>query len=97
MLRHIVMWKFNDGVNIPKVGEEIRTELLALCEKMDEVVRADIIYNTLPTSTHDMILSMDVADKAALQKCATSRKHMDIVDTLINPNTNSRVSIDYMV
>jgi len=30
MLRHIVMWKFNDGVNIPKVGEEIRTELLAL-------------------------------------------------------------------
>lgn len=23
MLRHIVMWKFNEGVNIPRVGEEI--------------------------------------------------------------------------
>lgn len=97
MLRHIVMWKFNEGINIPRVGEEIKTSLLSLCEKMDEVVRADVIYNTLPTSTHDMILSMDVLDKAALQKYATSREHVEIADTLIKPNTNSRVAIDYMV
>ncbi len=97
MLRHIVMWKFNEGVNIPRVGEEIKSSLLDLCNRMDEVVNADIVFNILPTSTHDLILILDAKDKAALDKYATSREHVAIVDSLIKPNTNSRVAIDYFI
>ena len=97
MLRHIVMWKFNEGVDRQIVGEEIKSNLLDLCKSMDEVVMADVIYNVLPTSTHDIILILDVKDKAALDKYASCREHIAIVDSLIKPNTNSRVAIDYFV
>ena len=97
MLRHIVMWKFNEGINIPRLGEEIKTSLLDLCEKMSEVEHADVVYNILPTSTHDIILILDVKDKAALDRYSLSREHVAIVDSLIKPNTNSRVAIDYFI
>ena len=41
MLRHIVMWKFNEGVDKQVIGEEIKSSLLDLCKSMDEVVKAD--------------------------------------------------------
>jgi len=97
MLRHIVMWKFNEGINIPRLGEEIKTSLLELCGRMSEVEHADVVYNILPTSTHDIILILDVKDKAAIEKYAPRREHIAIVDSLIKPNTNSRVAIDYFV
>ena len=97
MLRHIVMWKFNEGVDKQSIGEEIKSSLLELCKSMDEVIMADIVYNVLPTSTHDIILILDVKDKAALDKYASSREHIAIVDSLIKPNTNSRVAIDYFI
>lgn len=95
MLRHIVMWKFNEGVDKQSIGEEIKSSLLDLCKSMDEVIMADIVYNVLPTSTHDIILILDVKDEAALNKYATSKEHVEIVESLIKPNTNSRVAIDF--
>ena len=56
---------------------------------------ADIVYNVLPTSTHDIILTLDVKDEAALDKYAKSKEHVAIVESLIKPNTNSRVAIDF--
>ena len=97
MLRHIVMWKFNEGINITRLGEEIKTSLIELCGRMSEVENADVVYNILPTSTHDIILILDVKDKAALDKYTSCREHIAIVDSLIKPNTNSRVAIDYFV
>ena len=97
MLRHIVMWKFNEGVDKLSIGEEIKSSLLELCKSMDEVIMAGIVYNVLPTSTHDIILILDVKDKAALDKYASSEEHIAIVDSLIKPNTNSRVAIDYFI
>ena len=95
MLKHIVMWKFNEGVDRQIVGEEIKSNLLDLCKSMDEVVMADVIYNVLPTSTHDIILRLGVKDEDALNKYATSKEHVAIVESLIKPNTNSRVAIDF--
>ena len=95
MLRHIVMWKFNEGINIPRLGEEIKTSLLELCGRMSEVEHADVVYNILPTSTHDIILILGVKDEDALNKYATSKEHVAIVESLIKPNTNSRVAIDF--
>ena len=97
MLKHIVMWKFNEGVDRQIVGEEIKSSLLDLCKSMDEVIMADIVYNVLPTSTHDIILTLDVKDEAALDKYAKSKEHVAIVESLIKPNTNSRVAIDYFI
>ena len=71
MLRHIVMWKFNEGVDKQIIGEEIKSSLLDLCKSMDEVVKADVVYNVLPTSTHDLVLILDVNDEDALNKYAT--------------------------
>ena len=95
MLRHIVMWKFNEGVDKQITGEEIKSSLLDLCKSMDEVVKADVVYNVLPTSTHDLVLILDVNDYEALNKYATSKEHVAIVESLIKPNTNSRVAIDF--
>ena len=95
MLRHIVMWKFNEGVDKQSIGEEIKSSLLDLCKSMDEVIMADIVYNVLPTSTHDIILILDAKDEDALNKYATSKEHVAIVENLIKPNTNSRVAIDF--
>ena len=95
MLRHIVMWKFNEGVDKQVIGEEIKSSLLDLCKSMDEVVKADVVYNVLHTSTHDLVLILDVNDEDALNKYATSKEHVAIVESLIKPNTNSRVAIDF--
>lgn len=96
MLRHIVMWKFNEGVDKQSIGEEIKSSLIDLCKSMDEVIMADIVYNVLPTSTHDIILILDVKDEDVLNKYATSKEHVAIVENLIKPNTNSRVAIDIL-
>jgi hypothetical protein len=96
MLRHIVMWKFNEGVDSKAVGEEIKKRILTLCDSMPEAKRGEVVYIPLSTSTHDIILSVDVDDEEALQKYATSKEHVDIAETLIKPNTNSRVAIDYL-
>ena len=45
MLKHIVMWKFNEGVEKQSIGEEIKSSLIDLCKSMDEVIMADIVYN----------------------------------------------------
>jgi stress responsive A/B barrel domain protein len=89
------MWKFNEGVDKQIIGEEIKSSLLDLCKSMDEVVKADVFYNVLPTSTHDLVLILDVNDEDALNKYATSKEHVAIVESLIKPNTNSRVAIDF--
>ena len=96
MLKHIVMWKFNECVDKQIIGEEIKSSLLNLCKSMDEVIMADIVYNVLPTSTHDIILILDEKDEDALNKYATSKEHVAIVENLIKPNTNSRVAIDIL-
>ncbi|WP_455034315.1 Dabb family protein [Lachnoanaerobaculum gingivalis] len=96
MLKHIVMWKFNECVDKQIIGKEIKSSLLNLCKSMDEVIMADIVYNVLPTSTHDIILILDVKDEDALNKYATSKEHVAIVENLIKPNTNSRVAIDIL-
>ena len=97
MLRHIVMWKFNEGVDAKKIGEEIKSRLLSLCESMGEVKGAELVYSTLKTSTHDMLLVVDLDDEEALQKYANSKEHLDIAKTLIKPNTNSRTAVDYFL
>lgn len=95
MLRHIVMWKFNEGIDREKIGANVKNRIEALCEAMPEVKRGEVIYNTLSTGTHDMLLSIDVQDEAALRKYAASKAHVEIVETLIKPNTNGRAAIDY--
>jgi len=40
-------------------------------------------------------LILDVNDEDALNKYATSKEHVAIVESLIKPNTNSRVAIDF--
>ena len=96
MLRHIVMWKFNEGVDCEYIGAKIKGRILAFCDSMPEVKRSEVIYSPLSTSTHDIMLSIDVDDEEALQKYATSKEHVEIAEILIKPNTNSRVAMDYL-
>ena len=44
MLRHIVMWKFNEGVDSKAVGEEIKKRILTLCDSMPEAKRGEVVY-----------------------------------------------------
>jgi stress responsive A/B barrel domain protein len=66
--------------------------------KKYRLFRAYKIFSFIQLSnyrTHDLVLILDVNDEDALNKYATSKEHVAIVESLIKPNTNSRVAIDF--
>jgi len=86
---------FNEGVDRQIVGEEIKSNLLDLCKSMDEVVMADVIYNVLPTSTHDIALFVKVDNEETLKNYATNPLHVEVIKNYIKPFVYDRVCIDF--
>ena len=72
----------------------------AISEAVEKATTTDGYRYVLGSVLNQVLLHQSVIGletKAALDKYASCREHIAIVDSLIKPNTNSRVAIDYFV
>lgn len=100
MVRHIVMWNFKGEFPKEKreaLAEEARGRFAALVGQIKGLVSAEIHLNSLPGSTHDMMLVTDLETAEDLQGYQASPLHQAVANELVRPNTCNRACFDYLL
>jgi len=100
MLRHIVMFRFGDGPEGTRREDNARhakAALEALPAKIAEIDRLEVGLQALDDPTAcDLVLTVDVADEAALHAYARHPDHLEVV-ALIKKSASARHVVDYFV
>ena len=98
MVKHIVLFKFNDFSSEVEKKEklnEIKNALLNLLEKIDALKSIEIGINENPIEQFDLSLISTHDNMDKLKEYAIHPDHVEISKELIRPILSSRACIDY--
>ena len=100
MVKHVILWQFNDELSEQEKTElkaTIKKELLALVGVVPGLL--DITVNTEPleTSNADWMLDCTLESFEALKGYATHPAHVAVAKNYILPNSKTRICMDYEV
>ena len=97
MLRHIITWKYKEGLG----DEENRANALkiksgfeSLAGVIDGIVEIKVYINELPTSNKDIILTSLFVNEAALAAYKDHPEHVKVRD-VVRDVLQDRACIDY--
>lgn len=101
MIRHIVMWKVNGGIDNPagrEVAEKIKNDLESLIDQLDCIERIEVHLNDKDASpaNHDVVLDSEFRSYEMMQQYAQSPEHVAVAEYL-KQHTTGRTAIDYLV
>ena len=100
MVKHIVMWKFKDGVS-EEQKEKMRRELPGyferLIDKVPSLKGVSFVSYPLDSSTHDLALFTEHDDAAGLSAYANHPEHQALANSKVRPFTVERAALDYEV
>ncbi len=92
MVRHIVMFKFDDKSKIEKAKEL----LLSMKENVPTAKKIEVGVDFLHSfRSYDVYLSVDVEDKNALNEYQNDKYHCEVVKTYMHAYAVASVSLDY--
>ncbi len=98
MVKHIVLFKFNDFSSEVEKKEklnEIKNALLNLLEKIDALKSIEIGINENPNEQFDLSLISTHDNMDKLKEYAIHPDHVEISKELIRPILSSRSCVDY--
>jgi hypothetical protein len=100
MVRHIVLWNFNENVkDVDKdsIKEGMKNNLEDLKGKVPGLMNIKFVPNTLVGSTHEFALVTEFDNEASKKGYSTHPSHVKVADTFVRPYTADRKCLDYEV
>jgi len=100
MLKHVILWQFNDDLTDEQKEElkqQIQDDLEALPGKIPGLIDVNVYIDGLPTSNADWFLDVTLESKAALEVYAKHPDHVAVAERLILPNCKTRLCMDFEV
>ncbi len=97
MVRHIVLWNFNDGMSPEEkraAGEKMRSLLEPIREKVSGALDLKVVINELDSSNKDVALISAFETLSALQAYQTHPDHV-AAGGYVRSVTCNRSCIDY--
>jgi len=97
MLRHIVMWKYKEGLTDAENemnAEKIKNGLEALKNSIDEIVEIKVNINALSTSNMDIVLDSLFESEKAMATYKIHPEHKKMSE-FISSVLQNRTVIDY--
>lgn len=92
MIKHVVLFKFEDKSKI----EKARELLLSMRDNVPTAKNVEVGVDFLHSArSYDLILAVDVEDKNALSDYQNDEYHCSVVKTYMHANVSSSVAIDY--
>lgn len=98
MVKHIVLFKFNEFANEAEKMEklnEIKNALLSLLDKVDALKSIEVGINENPNEQFDLSLISTHDNMEQLKEYATHPDHVEVSKELIRPILASRSCVDY--
>ena len=97
MVKHMIIWKYKDGVDPAETGKKIKAALEGLVGKIDGLIKMEIITNKLPSSSGDLMMDSTFESEAALMAYQSHPLHLEVANGLVRPNVDVRLSLYYEV
>ncbi len=92
MIKHIVLFKFEDKSKI----EKARELLISMRDNVPSAKNVEVGVDFLHSArSYDLFLAVDVVDKNALSDYQNDEYHCSVVKTYMHANVSSSVAIDY--
>ncbi|MGH4037073.1 MAG: Dabb family protein [Sphaerochaeta sp.] len=100
MVRHIVLWNFNDSVkeeDKKNIKKGMKENLEALLGKVPGLQEIKFIENSLEGSTHEFALFTEFDTEEHKRGYSTHPSHVHVANTFVRPFTADRKCLDYEV
>lgn len=97
MVKHMIIWKYKDGVDPAETGKKIKAALEGLVGKIDGLIKMEIVIDKLPSSSGDLMMDSTFENEDALKAYQIHPLHQEIANGLVRPNVDARLSLDYEV
>ena len=97
MIRHIVMWNYQDGLSTKENeanARQVKQELEALTSCISGIIELKVHINALPSSNKDIMLDSLFASKEVLAAYQMHPEHQR-VSAYVGSVLQNRVCIDY--
>ena len=96
MVKHMIIWKLKDELeNKEEVALKIKESLEGLVGKIEGLLSMNIIIESLPSSSGDIMMDSSFESKEALDFYQEHPLHKEIAGGLVRPAVSVRLSYDY--
>lgn len=100
MLKHMILWKLKENlsdVEKEKVKSDIKKNLEGLVGKIDGLITMNIRTEFMESSTVDIMMDSELADAEALKTYQSHPAHVEVANTYVRPNVETRLCADYEI
>ena len=98
MVKHMIIWKMNDGIaDRAARAAEIKEALEGLVGRIDGLVSMQILTNGMDCSSGDLMMDSTFTDAAALAAYQSHPLHQHIANGIVCSAVSQRLSFDYEI
>ena len=95
MVKHVILWKLKDGINVAEVKKGIKEGLEALQGKIPGLIDIKVYTEGLASSNVDVMLDSSFESEEALKGYAVHPEHVAVADGKVRPFTAERSCLDF--
>ena len=100
MVRHIVLWNFNDSVKDEEkksIKKDMKENLEGLLGQVPGLLSIKFIENSLEGSSHEIALFTEFDSEEHKKGYSIHPSHVHVANTFVRPYTADRKCLDYEV
>ncbi|MBE6784306.1 MAG: Dabb family protein [Ruminococcaceae bacterium] len=98
MVKHMIIWKLKDEVSDKEAcKKDIKIALEGLVGKIDGLKEMHILTEGFSASTGDIMMDSTFENAAALASYQKHPLHVEIANSKVRPNVDTRLSFDHEV
>ncbi|MBO5927705.1 MAG: Dabb family protein [Clostridia bacterium] len=94
MVKHYIVWKLKEGIDLEQVKKDIKSNLEGLVGQIEGLLEMKILTDKLSSSSGDVLMDSTFASEQALKNYSVHPKHVFVANTFVRPYTEVRLSFD---
>lgn len=98
MVKHVILWKFKDGMSEEEKtvrSGDVKKALEGLSDKIEGLIDIHVNIEKLPSSNADMMLDSTFTSEEALKAYQVHPDHVSAAEIYVRPYTQVRLCMDY--
>lgn len=97
MVKHVILWKLKDGIDVASVKKGIKEGLEGLQGKIPGLIDIKVYTEGLSSSNADVMLDSSFESEEALKGYAVHPEHVAVADGKVRPFTAERSCLDFII
>ncbi|MBQ2275477.1 MAG: Dabb family protein [Lachnospiraceae bacterium] len=100
MVQHNILWKIKEDKTEEEkkqIKQQVKEGLEGLYGVIPGLTKIHVQIDCLPSSTADLMLESTFENEAALKAYAVHEAHVKVADSVVRPNMEVRMCLDYEV